>query len=175
MGKYCLGGADSRYKSKGAYATQNSQYDELDKIFSNIVVNVDDVLIDVGCGKGRVLNYWIYKYPCNKVYGVEIDPDISAQTSDRLKKFNNCAIISGSVLDKFPVAGTIFYLFNPFNEEVLRGFSAALKEAVTDGRCRTIVYVNCRHLNVFDEDVFEIRKLDCLLHEVAIITIGEQT
>lgn len=171
-GKILSGGVDSRFKDAGANMTSNSQYDELDEIFSKITVNFDDIFVDVGCGKGRVLNYWCHKYPHNKVYGVEIDPEISALTAKRLKKFDNCTVISGSVLAKFPEDGTIFYLFNPFDEKILREFSATIKRAAQNGKCRTIIYVNCMHLNVFDEDSFEIRKLDGLLHEVAIITVG---
>lgn len=51
-GKMLSGGLESRYKDAGAYATSNSQYDELDQIFSRLDVNIDDVLVDVGCGRG---------------------------------------------------------------------------------------------------------------------------
>lgn len=120
--------------------------------------------------EGRVLNYWLYRYPRNKIYGVEIDPEISVQTSKRLEKYKQCTVLSGSILDKFPADGTIFYLYNPFDKEILREFSSKIKKAALDGRGRTIVYVHCKHLHAFDDEEFKIRRISGLLHETCIIT-----
>jgi hypothetical protein len=57
-GRFLGGTMESRYASSGAIATQSTDYLALSYIFDNLVqVQESDVLVDVGCGKGRVI-FW---------------------------------------------------------------------------------------------------------------------
>lgn len=157
-GHFLGGGIKSRYASLGANMTSNSQYEMLDVVFDYMENNgggigPEDVLVDVGCGKGRVLNYWIMRYPDNKIYGLELDDEIAKSTSKRLRTYENCTIISGNALENIPKEGTILYLFNPFNLEVMKNFEKVVWDFNRNIR---IIYLNCCHLNCFDNDHWDI-------------------
>ena len=55
--------------------TSSAHYGYLGKLFSNenVPIRPDDVLVDVGSGKGRVLNFWLQKGLRNRIVGIEID------------------------------------------------------------------------------------------------------
>ena len=48
----------NRFLHLGAHHAANTPYFILPIIFDGIIHD-DDVLVDVGCGKGRVLNWWL--------------------------------------------------------------------------------------------------------------------
>ncbi len=88
----------------GIYLTQpksgNSDYRALSKIFENRI-RESDVLVDVGCGPGRVITWWQSHYPANQKIGIEIDEAIAWQTQKRLNKHQNVTIISGDAIETF--------------------------------------------------------------------------
>jgi hypothetical protein len=51
---------------------QNSDYAALEQIFRNRIRPVD-VLVDVGCSTGRVINLWLEQGPSNRIVGLEAD------------------------------------------------------------------------------------------------------
>jgi len=155
FGGLLRGGKQSRYAQLGAYAINNSSYAVIRRLFQGRVTP-SDVLVDVGCGKGRVINAWLAEGYPNRMIGVELDADLAAKTRNRLRRFPNVSILSGAILANFPPDGTIFYLFNPFNAAMMSKFKDALKECLstrTLGQA-TLIYYNCVHANVFagDED-----------------------
>lgn len=144
-------------KEEGFTNTTSTEYYVLNELFSKLSMTNDDVIVDVGCGSGRVLGWLTAKYPQNKVLGVEIDPNVAASTRKRMRPYPQVEIVSGSALDRDIVKkGTIFYLFHPFHELPMRQFIALLKEQVNLGQIPVeklvIVYHNCCCLNVFEED-----------------------
>jgi hypothetical protein len=57
-----------------------------------------------------------------------------------------------------PADGTVFYLFNPFDESVMRRFARAMLDR---GKPATIVYLNAKHVAAFeDEPRFTISPID---------------
>ncbi len=149
-GKFLGGGIESRYGDIGAFKTSNSQYEMMDIIFSGIDVSPKDVLVDVGCGKGRVLNYWLTKFPRNRIYGIELDPDIANNTARRLRKYDRCSIITGDAVENLPEDGTIFYLFNPFDEYVMSRFKEAIEKICRKNGNIRIIYLNCVYKDKFE-------------------------
>ena len=148
-----LGGVKkTKYLHKGANDTANSDYKVLPHLFSSIV-EPHDVLVDVGCGKGRVLNWWLSNYREHKIYGIELDPEIAEQTRKRLKRYPKVEIICGDVCEKLPEDADIFYLFNPFDGRVMAAFRAALIGlAIRGGRPLKVLYYNPIHADVFLEN-----------------------
>jgi SAM-dependent methyltransferase len=145
-----LGGViKTRYAHLGAHHTANSDYRDLELLFADVLVSADDVLVDVGCGKGRALNWFLSRYPRNTIYGIEIDPEISARTAARLRRHRNVTIICGDATKLLPDDGTVFYLNNPFAEAVVREFAAAALRTPSPVR---IVYNNCKYLGPFLEE-----------------------
>ena len=130
-----LGGTiRSRYEHLGAFHVTNTPYDDLPVLFARAGVTPDDVFVDVGCGKGRVINWLLDHHPENRIFGIELDPEVCAATAKRLRRFENVQIVCGEATGLLPEAGTLFYLFNPFDDQVLRRFAAAFLAGADAGQ-----------------------------------------
>lgn len=163
----------TRYAHIGAHNIANSGYAELEKYFAQLDVTNSDVLVDIGCGKGRVINFWLQKYPSNQIIGIEIDPDVAAFTSNRLSKYSNVSIICGSAIDLFPDKGTIFYLYNPFSEAVTKQFFDLLLTKTDDHREINVVYHNCEFIYVMENNSkSKVTKYSFTSEPGAIVSIG---
>jgi SAM-dependent methyltransferase len=156
-----LGGTiTTRQAHLGAHDVGNADYDDLTELFAQIEIVPDDVIVDVGCGKGRAINWFLAHHGQNRIYGIELDPEVCARTAKRLRRRANVTILCGDATELLPADGTLFYLFNPFDESVMRRFAHAFAEGA-GGRPRTIAYYNCKYLDVFGGDErFEVRELD---------------
>jgi SAM-dependent methyltransferase len=143
----------------GAHDVGNAEYDELRRLFAGVDVRPDDVLVDVGCGKGRAINWFLSQYPGNRVYGIELDPEVCARTAKRLGKYGNVTILCGDATELLPEDGTLFYLFNPFDESVMARFAQALLRSDREGR--RVVYYNSKYPGPFEADPrFEVTPLE---------------
>jgi len=169
-----LGGtAKTRYAHLGAFDGGNSTWDDMDRLFAGIRIGADDVIVDVGCGKGRSINWFLDHYPQTRIVGIELDPDLCATTARRLRRHANVSIVCGDVTELLPVDGTIFYVFNPFDGAVMARFAEAVA-ATRSGAPATIAYLNCKFVDVFESDPrFEVRMLDDprLSFRSAIVTL----
>jgi SAM-dependent methyltransferase len=155
FGGDCGGEKASLFATIGANATQSAEYWMLDALFrkrARIEIKSSDVLVDVGCGKGRVINYWLMSGFTNRIVGVEIDPEIAEQTRRRLQRFPNVTILTGDILDNIPNDATFFWLYNPFNERIMRDFKLALEQIFGDRRDVTLLYYLCHQLRLFLDD-----------------------
>jgi Methyltransferase domain len=171
------GGIKTRFANLGAHDTGNTDYSVLPLIFEGLIGS-SDVLVDVGCGKGRVINWWLSQGLRNPIYGVELDEKIAAKTRRRLRLFKNVSIMAGDVTQHIPADGTIFYLYNPFNAAALRKFRDRMKVVFGDRPGIKIVYYNPVELHVFREDarwIVHERKLPTTwtwAHDLAIIELA---
>jgi len=138
------------YKVHGAHNTESVRYTLLWRMFEQVAIAPDDVLVDVGCGKGRVIGWWLFQGFRNRIIGIELDPRVATVTAARFAGVSNVRVIAGDVLDNFPAEGTLFWLANPFGTPVMRAFRDRLKQAAR-GEVR-IIYTNARHLEAFQED-----------------------
>jgi hypothetical protein len=156
-----LGGTiKSRYAEAGARDVGNADYGDLAILFAAAEVSPDDVIVDVGCGKGRPINWLLSHHRANRIYGIELDPGVCAATARRLRRFRNVTILNGDATALLPPEATLFYLFNPFGEEVMRRFVAALTELPPASRRRRVIYYNYKHLELFQDDPrFEVGEI----------------
>jgi SAM-dependent methyltransferase len=155
-----LGGTiKTRHAHLGAHDVGNAEYDELGRLFANVDVRPDDVIVDVGCGKGRAINWFLSEYPENRIYGIELEPDVCERTARRLRRYPNVTILCGDATELLPEDGTLFYLFNPFDESVMARFAEALLRSSKEGR--RVVYYNAKYPAPFEhEPRFETSPLD---------------
>jgi len=132
-----------------------------------------DVLVDVGCGKGRVINSWLADGYSNRMIGVELDAEIAASTRARLRHFQNVSIVCGDIVANFPDDGTLFYLFNPFDAPVMMRFKDRLKQSVSRSPIgeATVIYYNCCHAEVFANDEACGIEYGNLEHPFAVIRV----
>jgi SAM-dependent methyltransferase len=150
-GRFLGGNIPTRYAEVGAYPTGNSDYSALSIIFKSIEVRDSDVLVDIGCGKGRVINWWLSRGFKNKIYGIELDENIAEIARNRLKKYGNVNIISGDAVENIPSNGTIFYLYNPFNATVMERFSNHLIKLFNEKPIK-VIYYNPIHIEIFRKE-----------------------
>ena len=68
-------------------------------------------------------------------------------TDRRLRKYRNVTVIQGDAVDNLPKEGTVYYMFNPFDEATTKRLKNRLEE-MNLHEIR-IVYVNAAFVNVF--------------------------
>jgi hypothetical protein len=158
-GSFLGGTIRTRYEHLGAHDVGNVEYEDLPPLFEPANVGPADVIVDVGVGKGRPINWLLDRFPGNRIVGIELDPDVAAKTAQRLRRYSNVTIVQGDATELLPREGTVFYLFNPFDGDVMRRFIASFLADDMDPR-RRIVYHNCKDIDLFREnprfDVHEI-------------------
>jgi hypothetical protein len=147
-GRWLGGRRESRFAAAGALWVQSSPYEVLEALFARVPIGPEDVLVDVGCGKGRVIHWWLLRGLTNRMIGLEIDPGVAAATGRAFRRRANVEIRAGDALAALPPEGTIFYLFNPFDRGAAARFAAALPVARGD-RGATVIYFNCHHADLF--------------------------
>jgi hypothetical protein len=96
-------------------------------------VGPDDVLIDLGSGKGRIVYQAAKRYDLGRVIGVELSAELTAAARANLAGRHGalrCAdieLVTADVLDyDLPDDVTIVYLHNPFTGPVFAGVVARL-------------------------------------------------
>lgn len=136
----------------------NSDYADLELLFEGRIGS-HDVCVDVGCGAGRVINQWLRMGVEARIYGLEQDPELAGATRRRLRRRGNVTIVTGDAASNLPPDGTIFFLFNPFDEPTTRRFAAAILELASRGdRDLSVIYLNCKHVSVFvDHPRFDVQ------------------
>lgn len=154
-GGWCGGKFATRFASQGAHGTSSADYYQLRKIFcaeNGIAITPDDVLVDVGCGRGRVLNWWLSLGLGNKIVGIELDERFATEAAHRLQKYSNVSVLCGDAVQLMPEDGTIFHVFNPFGRKVMVAFRDRLYELYKDKPNVTVVYQFARFTDVWQED-----------------------
>lgn len=166
--------------SSSAHEVAATNYTALPLIFDGLV-GPDDVLVDVGCGRGRVIRWWLHQGYSNKIIGIELDKKTALYARRKLKKWNNVEIVHGDVLTNIPQDGTIFYLYNPFNREMTEKVKVRIVDLFARKKSVKLLYYNSRYVDVFKDDPnWAVRELDfrdstnsqsSLLHKLAIIEL----
>lgn len=132
----------------------NSDYRALDLIFADRI-RADDVLVDVGCGQGRVLAWWARNQPGRPAIGIERDEGVAAATRRRMRRHPSIRVLTGDASTLVPQEGTLFFLFHPFFDPAEL---AAFAERVGDGAApaRRILYYNCADVGVFSTPDWDV-------------------
>ena len=107
------------------------------KFMAEVHFPPDSVFVDVGCGKGRVL-LMASRYQFAKIIGIEFDPclaEIARTNINRYRAITNrkiaVEVVCGDILD-YQIKGdeNVWFLYNPFDEVVLRRFLRKLQESL---------------------------------------------
>ena len=171
-GGWCGGVVPSPFSDSGAMPTQSADYRALKAIFNlpELKIHSEDILVDVGCGKGRVLNYWLSQGLSNRMIGVELNSEIAAKTRTRLMRFHNVKVVTGDIVKCYPRDGTLFFLYNPFRIEIMQSFVEKLRNTALSRKNIRIAYLNSRCLEAFSPDQWQITSLPVgLIEDVVLI------
>ena len=155
-------GGSTRNLSPGANDNVSTDYAIMPQLFAGRISS-RDVLVDIGCGSGRVINWWLSQGFTNRIYGLEQLQDAGESTRQRLRNFENVTIIVGDAIASIPDDGTFFYLFNPFDEPTMQRFVNRLR-TLAERTQITVLYYAPVHINVFESDPFwKVEQLDILI------------
>lgn len=112
----------TRHAAEGAHDPTVTPYFVLDDLFGGLGFTEESRLLDVGCGAGRVLAYFVGAGLPGCATGVELDRVLAAEAAAWSERYPQVEVVTGSALD-LPLAGyTHVYLFNPFDTPVLQTF-----------------------------------------------------
>lgn len=144
LGVVTTGGAPSPHADAHRYGSL--AYHTYFSIFDALGLQPDDVVADLGCGKGRVI-FTAAQYPIREAIGVEIDPPLACvaeinRSRLRVRRAPVRVVCQSAVdFDYDPV--TVIVLFHPFGADTLRCVLDRLEES-SERRPRRlrIVYSN---------------------------------
>jgi cyclopropane fatty-acyl-phospholipid synthase-like methyltransferase len=122
----------------------------LDRWLPRETVDADDVLLEAGCGKGRLVFIAARNYPFKRVIGLEFSPELVAiaqRNIDRNRRRLRCKDVQLVIADarEWPIPDdvTVVTLYNSFTGEVFDRFIEQMLASV-ERRPRTIrlLYLN---------------------------------
>ena len=140
-------------------------------------------LTDVGCGKGRVMVAAAY-YGFTKITGVDFAKELCEEAEKNMqltkKKFTaiDYKVIYDNALN-YPLtaADTVFFLFNPFNKEMLEKFTKKVVQSINQfPRTVYFLYASPKYLDVLQKsgfnEVYHIKKMKILEGVIAVNPIS---
>jgi SAM-dependent methyltransferase len=156
---------------KHAEIYQGANYFLIEKLFSYLQsLNVNKNIIDIGCGKGRVLVVAGY-YGFNKIIGIDFAAELCEEATKNIilvqskfpgKSFN---VIHADAVDyEIEKDTNVFFFFNPFNHIVMLAVvKNILRSLKINPREVFAVYINPVHKEIFlsagFEQIFYLQKL----------------
>lgn len=120
----------TRFAKQGAHDPTPTPYFILENLFSELDFSEESHLLDVGCGTGRVLSFFIQSKLSGHATGIELDPDIAEYARNWSRRFTNVDVLCGSALETPLAPYTHLYLFNPFDTNVLMQFIMKIENEV---------------------------------------------
>ncbi len=146
--------------SSDYYHYQGATYYALLKVMREIQQYAHSYsFMDIGCGKGRVLVVSEY-FGFKKIGGIDLDKDLIDIASKNIaarkhaKTATEFHVYCANALEmNYPNEPTVYFLFNPFNKEVMDG---VLKKICTQNSHRNMfVYMNPTAKEVFNTSDFK--------------------
>jgi cyclopropane fatty-acyl-phospholipid synthase-like methyltransferase len=130
-------------------------YRAIFRVLDSLALERSDVVVDLGCGKGRVL-CCASLYDVGQVIGVEVGEELCEAAERNLRRMRRkrapSAIIHGKAEEFDFARGTVFYMFHPFGPNTLKAALHQLSRGVREKpRPVRIVYVNPKHDAVLEE------------------------
>jgi len=129
--KTVAGISEDKKKGIGGTASQSTHYLFLKYIFSHVSLTESDTLIDVGCGKGRVLAFLIKeKYPC-RICGIEYNEAVGKIAQEWTAKYEQAEVLIGDAFQLDYNDYTVLTLARPFLPVTFCQFIEKLEETLT--------------------------------------------
>src|SRR5262249_19045498 len=134
-----------------------SGYKAISAVLRHVPFKEEDVFVDLGCGKGRIL-FEVAGRRLKKIVGVELSEPLCEVARSNLHRFLKAGggrtpidIQSCNVTAFDPSEGTIFYMFNPFGLETMKSLLSNIRMSLlSHPREIRIVYNNPVHASYLD-------------------------
>ena len=122
-------GRDAASEDAHRLPYEPTPYAVLEKLADSGWIGPDNLLVDMGCGKGRVSLFLSRVTGCRSI-GVDFNPDMIAAAEENLASVKGSVRVSFAVGDAErydpPADADRFYFFNPFSAEILRSALARI-------------------------------------------------
>lgn len=158
---------ESPYREQGV-RYQASHPDLIRSAIESLPIQPEEfVYVDIGSGKGRTLLV-ASEYPFRRIIGVEFSPELNAVAAENIHKYQGlkrkCNDVSSVCVDaanwEFPTENTMFFLYNPFGEDVLLRVLINLKSSLArNDREIYIVYSHPIFAHLLDSSDF-LQRID---------------
>lgn len=115
-------GRDASKEDVHHYPYEPTPYSVLERLAESGCLSSDDLVVDYGCGKGRVGLYLAHKIGCRTI-GVEFDVGLYQQACENAAKVGRecrSEFVCDNAEDYNVKDATAFYFFNPFSVEILQ-------------------------------------------------------
>jgi SAM-dependent methyltransferase len=106
-----------RSTKQGHTFASNSDYAVIEWLVRSIEseVGADDLIVDVGCGKGRALNGFDYYFNQRRnrnvrLLGIEYEKQLAAMTKQRLAKVPSVEVINADATELLPPDAKLVYI-----------------------------------------------------------------
>ena len=125
-------GRDDTIANQLNYPYEPTPYRVLERLAKSEYIGKKNVLLDYGCGKGRVDFYLSYETRC-KVIGIDYDErmiEVAMANKERAYSGNRVEFVCANATSyEVPKEVDRCYFFNPFSIEILRGAVEKLMES----------------------------------------------
>lgn len=125
-------GRDDSNSDQYRYPYEPTPYSVLERLANSDLIGKKDVVLDYGCGKGRVDFFLSYQTKANSI-GIEYDERIyqSALENQKTSVSREKAefVLAGAEEYQVPSEVNRCYFFNPFSVEILRKVMARMIES----------------------------------------------
>ena len=98
----------------GSTGSQSTSYLILRRIFSHVTLTAQDVFLDVGCGKGRVLAYLLKHHAPCPLHGIELNEISGRVALEWTQKYEQAHVTLGDALRLDYNPYTVLFLGRPF-------------------------------------------------------------
>lgn len=124
------GGRDEQKADQYHHPYEPTPYSVLERLADSALVGEKDVLLDYGCGKGRV-GFFLAHRTGAKTIGIEYDERIYTAALENQKTARARAEFVLARAEEYPVPPSVnrCYFFNPFSVEILRAVCARILES----------------------------------------------
>lgn len=128
-------GRDDTGSDEYRYPYEPTPYNVLERLADSGLVGSKDVVLDYGCGKGRVGFFLSYRTKARTI-GIEYDERIYKEAMENRKaavpRVNADFVLTRAEEYEVPVSVNRCYFFNPFSVEILHKVMARIIESYYD-------------------------------------------
>jgi cyclopropane fatty-acyl-phospholipid synthase-like methyltransferase len=139
------------YPDAGHYATMN--YALVQKVLRHLQLRSDDVFVDIGSGKGRIL-CCAARFPIAKVVGVDLSTEFCEEAkanAERSRGRRAPIEVHNMLADAYDyVDCSAYYMFSPFGPETIGKVLTKIRKD-RDGKPIRVAYANPAYPEAFDE------------------------
>ncbi len=144
-----------RAECRDGHCYRPTPYWMLPSIIDRLEPTPNDVVFDIGCGKGRVVAMFS-RCRVRKVIGIEINPALAQVAADNAQRVRGrrspIQILNENAANVNFDSGTIFFLFNPFGPDTIGSVLSRIRESMRACPRRVqIAYYNPKYTDAFED------------------------